>query len=351
MMPAKKGNVSNQKQVSVVKPKQNKSKGNKKKNPIVKVPLCPTIASIATFRFPVRMRFSRVLTSSIVFGATPTVTAQSAIYVFAPHNDCVAATYTQSNSTGVPDSSSSVVAGYVIDPYLTSLLTNPATSGAANALSIRWSKFCVQVFDLDPLASVQGSVQVLKWTQAGVPLIGSPAAAEYGSVYTSVSEANNVSGIKAHEATVASLVHGRCIESAMLDRSALEVTPVLTGSGVWQSIYGSTTYSTSIGSFMPWTPIVLVVSLPPPNVATAISTGASASGGVSASLNLRFEVEGEIEVSAPPNSFLSRLAKLQPRGSVSAEHEWFKYQDSILRRGWLPVNRDIPLARSDKLLY
>jgi len=305
-------------------------------------PTLPVFSPLPVVRFPIRFRQDLTLTSSITFPST--ILAQSAIVVIAPYNDYLGAIYTQSNSTGVPDPGTAIVGAGITDPYVTSLLSPVSTLGSTNSPAVRWSKFCVQVIDLDPLSTVQSSMQALCWLQQGVPHIASPTAVNYYSTYTTLAEATTGNGLKTHEISSAKLVGGKCFSTGMMDRSAIELTPVLTGSTAWNALYGNTSGSgAQIGANGYWAPIVLAVTLPPPTT----PIGAVAGMGLTNTLRYRLIIEAVIEVAPAPNSFLYRMARSPARTGVGSEVAWFNHQDKLLKQGWVDV-RSGGLDRSSK---
>jgi len=264
------------------------------------------------------------------------------IALFAPFNDVLGAFVTQSNATGIPDTTTSPTFTYVTDPYVTSALT-PVPSGAANLPSVRWTNFCVSVYDLDAIATVSQSMQAVKWVQAAIPLAASPLtggpASSYGGMYNSISEMDTNSGVRTREVPIAALLEGVCFRSAMIDRSGLEFTPVATGSAAWTAAYGGQSSGTnaSIGSFLPWAPLVFNVNLPPPTTPVGVSISGT---GLVQTINLRFVVEGEIEISPPANNFMYRMGRTQGLGGPAAEHSWFAAQRVLLEQGF--VGGDAP---------
>lgn len=303
--------------------------------------MCPSFSALPAIRFPVQYRFTITLGSSIVYGVPSAYTAQSAILVLAPFNDCLAGLYIQSQSgstpaaaSGIPDATSPMTNTNIVDPYITNLLNPVSITGAANVPSARWTDFCVELLETDAIAGIYSSVQAGRWLQEGVPLVSAGTAVQYKSTFDSLSEMRNAAGMGVQEVPLAALASGLCYKTAMLDRNALEFTPVGLGASPWAAVYGNTAASTSIGSFAPWAPIVLSIQCPPPGTAPGVVMTGSGQGNA---INIRCVVKGMIEVAAAPNTFMSRMAKTIPRGGANAEHAWLNSQDKILKTGFLPL--------------
>lgn len=290
--------------------------------------MCPTIASLPTFRFPVHFRQQTQLVSNVNYG-TGATSGQSAIFVFAPWADVIGVQFKQSNSSGVPDGTTAITSTFFTDPFITSLLTPLTTSSSANVPAVRWTDFCVKVTAKDSVMSTAETCMFLKWTQSGVPVVGTITPVDYQSTYLSMTEAINNSGWKVHEIANAHLLGTRCFRAAMIDRTGLELTPVSTGSSAWQSVYGDTSSTSVVGAYsMPWTPLVIQCGAKPGLVPSGTGTGGSV-----ASVTYAIEVIGTIEVAAAANNFVSRLATKQPRGGPNGEYNWFCEQDRVLARG------------------
>lgn len=303
--------------------------------------MCPSFSALPAVRFPVQFRFTITLGSSTVYGVPNAYTAQSAILVLAPFNDCLGGLYIQTQSgstpaaaTGLPDATSPMTNTNIIDPYITNLLTPVSITGAANVPSARWTDFCVELLETDAIAGIYSSIQAGRWLQEGVPLVSSGTSVQYKSTFDSLSEMRNASGMGVNEVPLAALASGLCYKTAMVDRNALEFTPVGLGSVPWVALYGNTSAQTSIGTFSPWAPIVLSIQCPPPGTVPGIVQTGSGSGNA---INIRCVVKGMIEVAAAPNTFMSRMAKTIPRGGPNAEHAWLNAQDRILKTGFQPL--------------
>lgn len=303
--------------------------------------MCPSFNALPAIRFPVQYRFTVSLSSSTVYGVPNAYVAQSAMIVLAPFNDCLAGVYTQTQSSsnpaiasGIPDATSPITGVNIVDPYITNLLTPVSITGAANVPSARWTDFCVELLETDAIAGIYSSIQAGRWLQEGVPLVSSGTAVQYKSTFDSLSEMRNASGMGVNEVPLAALASGLCYKTAMVDRNALEFTPVGLGATPWVSVYGNTAATTTIGAFAPWAPIVLSVQCPPPGTAPGVVMTGAGSGNT---INIRCVVKGIIEVAAAPNTFMSRMAKSLPRGGPNAEHAWLNAQDRILKTGFQPL--------------
>lgn len=288
-------------------------KASKPRNPgqrspklaVAKIPRsvrCPSLNGLPFFSYPVVYKSS----------AFSIAANSSAIAVIAPFNDCLGAVFSQAATP--PDTTTAVAQTYIIDPYLTSLLTPPSITGSTNSLCVRWTSFCVEVLVSDALASVNNTVQLVRWVQNGVPVCAAGTPASFQNTYSSLQEHNRLV-----EQPAAAFTSAKCFRSGMLDRSALEFTAVATSHTPWFSVYGNTGASTTIGSFNPpWSPLVLSI------------TGASA-------LNLKLVIRGNVEVIPPMASFLARLAKPRPDSPPGAEEAWWRMQRRILAEHLTPV--------------
>lgn len=237
--------------------------------------------------------------------------ARTVIFVAAPCNDVLGATYVQGVSP--PNAAAAITTTPLVDPYITSLLTPITTSGSggstSNSWGVRWAEFCMEVVCPTALASVGGcNTRMCRWPQTGIPLVNSQAAPEFFSTYSSMLEFPETV-----YTAPANFVAAKCYHSAMRDRSALEFSQIGTGTPTWDSVYGASTAMTSIfgiGAGMPWFPLVF-----------------SATGN---SLP-EFEVviKGVIEVLPPANSFLYRVGRVLPSPAPDAEAKWMARQRAL----------------------
>lgn len=257
------------------------------------IPVCPNFNGVSAFRYPVCHRAAEF---SCLAG-------QSVLGIFAPHNDCLGLIEVQ--TAFPPNAATAIAAGAITDSYLTSLLTPVTTSGASNALSARWTRFCVEFMVSDALASVSSTLAMMRWTQPGVPtLTGNPP--EFFSVYKSLYSSDELV-----EAPCAQFTHTQCLHTGMQERSALDFTPITLGAGAWSNVYGNTAGTTQIGNYnAPWSPIVAFI-------------------GSATAVTIRVIIRGEIEVIAPPNNFLSRLHKPLPLSGVGGEEKWWLAQRAL----------------------
>jgi len=278
----------------------------KKHNAPRGVPPCPSYNAVMAFTFPVAHRSNQFVINA----------GTSALGVFAPFNDVLGNVFSQAvsppNAVAVPTQVP------IIDPYLTSLLTPVTTSGATNALAARWTSFCVEFMVSDALASINSTMSLVRWTQNGVPLVSTVGASEFFSIYNSINDHP-----KLIEVPCAQLTHTHCLHTSMLERSALDFTPIATGLGPWSTVYGNTASSTTVGSFnTPWAPIVGLLSS-------------------SSNVTVRIVIRGTIQVVAPPNNYLSRLCKKLPVGGPSSESDWWRHCDTM-RDSKISVSTGLP---------
>lgn len=279
------------------KPAAQPKKKMSQKTPALKM-VCPSFSATPYFTYPVSFK-----TSAITMPAN-----YSVIVVLAPFNDQLGAAYFQAVSP--PNATTAVSPTIITDPYVTSVLSRVSTTGATNAPSVRWTSFCAELLVSDSLANVNNTIQIVRWDQSGVPLVASGAAPEFFSMYSSVQEHPRLL-----EQPSAVFTHARCVRTYMQDRSALEFTPVNTGSSAWSSVYGDTGTTTDIGSFpAPWAPLVITMS------------------GTS-TISLRLVIKGTMEIQPALNSFLTRLAKPRQACPVGAEEAWFRGQRAIYDEG------------------
>jgi hypothetical protein len=304
--------------------------------PMLKQPTLPVYSPMPLVRFPIHFRADLSLNSSILFGSPPVATAESAIMVLAPFNDYLGTVWKQANATGIPDAVTVPTNFGLTDPYITSLLTPVTTSTSTNASMVRWSKFCVQVINLDPLSTVQSSVQALCWLQQGFPLGAANSAPNYYSMYTTLAEASTGNGMKTHEISSAKLTGGKCFTTGMIERSAVELTPASLGSGAWNNIYGNSSGSGAIvgNGGSPWAPIVMAFTIPPPSTPPGVVVAGT---GASSSLRFRIIVEAVMEMAPAPNNFLYRMAQTPAVTPASAETAWFSHQRTLLKEGWIDL--------------
>jgi len=296
-------------QKRAVEPKKRDKKRRVKKN-MKKVLMstspvfCPSYANIEAFEYPFLYRTD--------VACAP---GNSIIAVFAPVNDFFGYVYTQAasppNATTVPTSVG------LSDTFLSSLLNPVSTSGATNAVAARFTEFCIEILTKDALSSVNNTVQLVRWTQGGVPLVSSGAAPEFSSTYNSIGEHP-----KLIEEPSAYFTGTKCLHTGMLDRSALEFTPVTLGGTYWNGVYGFTAGTSSIGQMMPWSPILMTM--------TTASTGTAS--------NFKVIIKGKIQINAPPNNYLSRIQKPIPTGGVGAENRWWENQSLLKRSGLLSTS-------------
>jgi hypothetical protein len=257
---------------------------------------CPLFSPVPVLSFPVKYRYQTTITAG-----------RTKILVLAPWSDVLGRVYEQAASP--PDGVTAVTTSDIIDPYLTSLFTNVSTSGAGNYLAGRWTNFCVEMLCKSAVGDVSQSALMLKWTQSGVPVASSGSIAEFQSTWTSMGE--HV-GLK--EYPLAQLMATKCIATGMFDRTALEMTPMRTGAADWASTYGNTSYTTSVGSVIPWTPIVIAITAP--------------AGAVSPVM--QFNIEGRVEVNPSLNNFLCRIAKTPPAPAPGQEERWMAHQRDLI---------------------
>lgn len=256
--------------------------------------LCPSYNAIDAFNFPVTFRVTKgVAASSTVIG------------VFAPYNDILGYIYQQGMSP--PDALAPVSSVTVSDPFIFDLLTPTSTSGAANASMARWTEFCIEIMVTDALGTVNNTIQLVRWQQGGVGLIGSGNAPEFYSTWNAIGEHPRLI-----EEPSAYFVGTKCFHTGMQDRSALEFTPLVNGTPSYNAVYGSTLGTSNIGANLPWSPIMFALTSP-----------------AGSSCTIRVIVKGNIQVSVAPNKFLSRLQKPLPSGSADAENKWWKEQHML----------------------
>lgn len=322
MKPAGKKNAGEMKKKRPSRPKRrvtsqpSNAKPQKQKKKSSLVAMCPCYSAISAFKYPIAYKVTvAVPASSTVIG------------VLAPFNDCLGTYYKQLVSP--PDTTTAVAQTTIIDPYLTSLLNPPSTSGATNALAARFSSFCVEFMVTDALAGVNNTVSFLRWQQSGVPLTSSGGAVEFNGTWFALGENPGVI-----EVPCAQLTRTHCIHSGMTERSALEFTPVSTGSTAWANVYANTAGTISVGSYNPpYKPIVFAVSN---------ATGSN-------TVTLRLLIRGVIEVSPPPASFLSRIAKPLPTGGPDAEAKWWRYQ-AALNTSPIKLSTGLPSRRASAFI-
>lgn len=273
--------------------------------------LCPSYNAISAFKYPIAYK------TTISVPATSTV-----IGVLAPYNDCLGIYYKQNVSP--PDATTAVAQTTIIDPYLTSLFTPPSSSGATNALAARFVSFCAEFMVTDALAGINNTVSFLRWQQSGIPVTSSGAPADFQGMWLALGENPGLI-----EVPSAQLARTHCIHSGMVDRSALEFTPITIGSTAWANVYANTAGSTSTGSYnAPYKPVVFAVSN---------ATGSN-------TVTLRVLIRGEAEVSPPPASFLTRISKPLPTGGADAEAKWWRYQ-SALNSSPIKMSSGLPSRR------
>jgi len=270
------------------------------------IPVCPCYNAVSAFRFPVCFRSNAF---SIAGGG-------SALGLFAPFNDCLGVIYNQ--AVQPPNASTAVTQTTLIDPFLTTMLQPTGTSGAQDNLSVRFTSYCVEFMVTDALSSVNSTLTLVRWVQSGVPLASSGAAPEFYSMYNSMNEHRGLV-----EVPCAQLTRTHCLHTCMQERSALEFTPVPTGSSAWTTGYGNTSGTSTTGSYnAPWVPIVGLLSSPN-------------------NVTVRMVIKATVEVVAPPNNFLSRLGKKLPTGGADAEGIWWRYCDR-LRTSRLVMTQGLP---------
>lgn len=256
--------------------------------------LCPSYNAIDAFNFPVNFR----LTKAVASGTTN-------IGVFAPYNDVLGYIYSQNVSP--PDAVTPVSSNTYTDPFITDILTPQTTSGAANATMARWTEFCIEVMVTDALGTINNTIQFVRWQQAGCPVVGTGAAPEFATVWTAIGEHPRL-----HEQPSAYFAGSKCFHTGMQDRTALEFTPITNGIATYNAVYGTTSGTATIGTGMPWSPIVFAITSP-----------------AGSSCTLRIVVKGNIQVSVAPNKFLSRLQKPLSHGDPGAESRWWAKQTAL----------------------
>jgi len=239
----------------------------------------------ASLRTPPSLTSSEVVTVDYETRKTFTFNAGSNyLLIFAPHNDVIGLAYSQAaapvnNATAVvPDATNPITSATIASVFATAA----PTAGANAPISVRHTRFCVEVVNQTALASVSGMVR------SGVSLsaIANPAAAQ--DYYNLVSL--TVSDRRTDHLSAGSLVAARCRTAAMLDQVGLSFNTVQSGQAAWiAEVYrGADVAGTDT---FPWAPLVFVVD------------------GQSAPSSIDMVIKGTMQFRPPTQSFLSNLAR------------------------------------------
>lgn len=231
------------------------------------------------------------------------------LHIICPWSGRLGTTFEQGasppNTTTLVTGGAQVPAQDFLDPYATSLLSNPNPTGEAwNAVSHRHTRLCVEMTCSHTLSTISGSVRIMKWPYGGVSVVSTRAATDFYDVTESILSQSNVI-----PRSMATFVNTHCTHTAMRDRSAIEFFPASSNSGNWFEVYGKTDGTLDVLGALgcPWVPILIMV------------TGSSIP-------EYMLTVKGSMDILPAIQTAMWRLARPPPVPKNGQEEAWWALQ-------------------------